>query len=250
MDEKKLKALMKEVAAGKTAPGRAADMLKSVMANVLGYARVYHRRALRCGFPEVILCEGKTPAQVAGISREILKKSDVLLATRATRAMFNQVKKIAPRARYNAPARCVVVDKRKAFKRTGLVMIVTAGTSVIPVAEEAATTADVIGAKVETVYDAGVAGIHRIMGRVERLREARAIVVAAGMDGALASVVGGLVDRPVIAVPTSIGYGASFGGVAALLGMLNSCAANVSVVNINNGFGAGYIAALINRESG
>jgi len=216
----------------------------------LGYARVDHHRALRCGFPEVILCEGKTPAQVAGISREILKKSDILLATRATREIFNRVKRLSTKARYNAPGRCIVIDKRRGFKKSGLVMVVTAGTADIPVAEEARTTAEAMGARVETLYDAGVAGIHRLMGSVDKLREARALVVAAGMEGALASVVGGLVDRPVIAVPTSIGYGASFGGVAALLGMLNSCAANVSLVNIDNGFGAGYMAALINRDAG
>jgi NCAIR mutase (PurE)-related protein len=250
MDEKKLKTLLHDVANGRRSPAGALDALKNMMMSDLGYARVDHHRMMRCGFPEVILCEGKTPAQVAGISREILKRSEVLLATRATREVYNRLKRISKAARYNAPGRCVVIDRRKGFKRAGLVMVVTAGTSDIPVAEEARTTADVMGARVETLYDAGVAGIHRLMGSVERLREARALVVAAGMEGALASVVGGLVDRPVIAVPTSIGYGASFGGVAALLGMLNSCAANVSLVNIDNGFGAGYIAAMINRNAG
>ena len=235
---------------GSRSPAVALDVLKDLMMGDLGYARVDHHRAMRCGFPEVILSEGKTPAQTAGIAREILKKSDVLLATRASREVFERLKRISKAARYNAPGRCVVIDRRKGFKRTGLVMVVTAGTSDIPVAEEARTTAEVMGARVKTLYDAGVAGIHRLMGSVESLREARALVVAAGMEGALASVVGGLVDRPVIAVPTSIGYGASFGGVAALLGMLNSCASNVSLVNIDNGFGAGYIAALINRDAG
>ncbi len=248
MDDKTLQKLLRDVASGKQPVSGALDTLKDLVQTGLGYAQVDHHRAKRCGFPEVIFCEGKTPAQVAGIAREILKTSRVLLATRATRQVYQRVKKMNPRARYHAEARCVVIDRRKAPKKTGLVMVVTAGTSDIPVAEEAAVTAATMGAHVETAYDAGVAGIHRIMGHIDRIREARALVVAAGMEGALASVVGGLVDRPVIAVPTSIGYGASFGGTAALLGMLNSCAANVSVVNINNGFGAGYIAAIINRD--
>ncbi len=248
MDEKKLQKLLRDVAAGRQPVDGALDTLKALVHSGLGYAQVDHHRAARCGFPEVIFCEGKTPAQVAGIAREILKTSPVLLATRASRQVYQRVKKMNSRARYHAQARCVVIDRRKKHEPTGLVMIVTAGTSDIPVAEEAAVTAATMGAHVEKAYDAGVAGIHRIIGHVDRLREARALVVAAGMEGALASVVGGLVDRPVIAVPTSIGYGASFGGTAALLGMLNSCAANVTVVNINNGFGAGYVSALINRE--
>ncbi len=255
MNDKKLKNLLRDVAQGKKPVARAAEMLKEVLesaggpAGHLGYACVDHERRVRCGFPEVILCEGKTAAQVAGIAREILKRSDVLLATRAVSTVAARLKKIDKRAAYNRAGRCVVIDRRKSPKKEGLVAVVTAGTSDIPVAEEAKTTASVMGARVETIYDAGVAGIHRLMNRIDVLKKARALVVAAGMEGALASVVGGLVDKPVIAVPTSTGYGASFGGAAALLGMLNSCAANVSVVNIDNGFGAGYIAALINKGS-
>ncbi len=249
MNAKELEQLLDDVAKGKTKTAAAQKALQKLLEPDLGYARVDHHRSVRCGFPEVIFGEGKTPAQVAGISREILAKSDILLATRATREMYQRVKRISKRAVFHPVARCIVVDKRKSPVKKGLVTIVTAGTSDIPVAEEALVTAGLMGARVETVYDAGVAGIHRIMGSLDKIRDARAIVVAAGMEGALASVVGGLVDKPVIAVPTSIGYGASFGGVAALLGMLNSCASNVSVVNIDNGFGAGYMAALINRGS-
>lgn len=247
MDEKKIKAILRDVAGGKTPVAKAALAIGRIVDPHLQYACVDHHRAKRCGFPEVILCEGKTTAQVGGIARKILRSSDVLLATRAAPAVFQQLKKVSRRAVYNRPGRCVVIDKRKKQESLGLVAVVTAGTADIPAAEEARTTAEVMGARVETIYDVGVAGIHRILSRIDTLREARAVVVAAGMEGALASVVGGLVDRPVIAVPTSIGYGASFGGTAALLAMLNSCAANVCVVNIDNGFSAGYNAALINR---
>ena len=248
MDEKKIKSILRDVASGGTPVAKAAKAIREIVDPDLQYACVDHHRAKRCGFPEVILCEGKTTSQVAGIAREILRTGEVLLATRAEPSVFERLKKVSRRAVYNRPGRCVVIDRRKKKpKPIGLVAAVTAGTADIPVAEEARITAEVMGAHVEAVYDVGVAGIHRILSRIDVLRNARAVVVAAGMEGALASVVGGLVERPVIAVPTCIGYGASFGGLAALLGMLNSCSANVSVVNIDNGFGAGYNAALINR---
>jgi NCAIR mutase (PurE)-related protein len=214
----------------------------------LGYARVDHHRSIRCGFPEVIYCPGKSDDQIEGIAEEILKRGSTLLATRISSEAAGRLCKRWPRAKYNERARTVSMRKGRQRKQTGLVAVVTAGTSDIPVAEEARVTADLMGANVEALYDVGVAGIHRLLEHVTLLKKARALVVVAGMEGALASVVGGLVDRPVIAVPTSVGYGTSLGGIAALLSMLNSCASNVSVVNIDNGFSAGTIASLINRR--
>ena len=217
----------------------------------LPFACVDHDRARRCGFPEVILGQGKTAEQVAAIFAELARRADRVLATRTTAEAYSKVRSRVRRARWNPLARAITWRSAGAAKEAkgghGLVAIVAAGTADLPVAEEARVTAEMMGARVELHADVGVAGIHRLFRVVERLRAARALVVVAGMEGALPSVVGGLVDRPVIAVPTSVGYGASFGGIAALLGMLNSCAAGVSVVNIDNGFGAGYIAATINR---
>lgn len=213
----------------------------------LGYARVDHERQDRCGFSEVIFCPGKSEAQVVGIARSLLARSDRLLATRATPAIFAALQRELPEAHWHEAARAVTVERSPRRAATGLVLVVTAGTSDLAVAEEARVTAELMGAHVEMVVDAGVAGIHRLLADLDRLRRARVIVVVAGMEGALPSVVGGLVARPVIAVPTSIGYGASFGGIAALLGMLNSCAAGVAVVNIDNGFGAAAMASLINH---
>ncbi|MDP6423128.1 MAG: nickel pincer cofactor biosynthesis protein LarB, partial [Planctomycetota bacterium] len=207
-----------------------------------------HRR-LRCGFAEVVYCPGKTPEDAARIAVEILSGSDTLLMTRATTEIVTAVQDSVPDVEYHERARCLTVRRGERAPPCGSVAIVSAGTSDLPVAEEARITAEIMGAAVETSYDVGVAGLHRLLDRVESLRGARAVVVVAGMEGALPSVVGGLVDAPVIAVPTSVGYGASFGGLAALLGMLNSCAAGVSVVNIDNGFGAGYLAALINAPA-
>lgn len=214
----------------------------------LGFARVDHHRALREGFPEVILGMGKTPDQVAAIAAHLIARSDRLLVTRATPDAYAAVLEVVPDARYHELARVITVDRRDACPRPG-VAVLCAGTADLPVAEEAAITAEMIGSGVERIYDVGVAGIHRLLDSLPRFRAARAIVVVAGMEGALPSVVAGLISQPVIAVPTSVGYGASFHGLAALLGMLNSCAAGVSVVNIDNGFGAGYIAAMINRQS-
>ncbi len=211
----------------------------------LGFAKIDHHRGLRCGRSEVVFCEGKTPRQVASIAGAILSKSDVLLGTRATRRHYEAVRTEHPGARYDENARCIVLTKKPPLSE-GSVLVLSAGTSDLPVAAEAKVTAEVFGARVNMITDVGVAGIHRLLRYGEEIRRACVIVVAAGMEGALPSVVGGLTSSPVIAVPTSVGYGASFGGLAPLLTMLNSCAAGVAVVNIDNGFGAGYMAATIN----
>jgi hypothetical protein len=216
----------------------------------LGFATIDTDREKRCGFPEVIFCQGKIPKETAAIAREILKRHKCLLATRADLKTYQALKKAVRDARYHPKARIITVDRRSKsdFRlKPGNIVIITAGTSDIPVAEEARITAEMMGNKVETLYDVGVAGIHRVLDHSQLIRDANVIVVVAGMEGALASVVGGLVDKPVIAVPTSVGYGAHFQGLAPLLTMLNSCAAGVAVVNIDNGFGAGYIASLINK---
>jgi pyridinium-3,5-biscarboxylic acid mononucleotide synthase len=213
----------------------------------LGFARVDTDRKRRCGFPEVIYCEGKTPADVLAISRTILATDPVLLATRASEAHFNAVAAEFPGAKYFTRGRCITVEKEPLPKNTGAVGVLCAGTSDLPVAEEAVVTLEVFGNRVEKIFDVGVAGIHRLIAERERLESCNALVVVAGMEGALPSAVAGLVSKPIIAVPTSVGYGASFGGLAALLGMLNSCGSGVTVVNIDNGFGAAYAAATINR---
>ena len=244
-----LPSLLKQVAAGELTVEQALDRLEQSQDRHLGFARVDHDRNRRCGFPEVVFCPGKTPAQVAQIVEELTRRCDRVLATRADAAVHAEVEKLVPEVRYHAAARAITWEPTEQPRR-GLIAVVAAGTSDIPVAEEARVTADIMGAHTETFYDVGVAGIHRLLAVQNRLQEAHALVVVAGMEGALPSVVGGLVAQPVIAVPTSIGYGASFGGLAALLAMLNSCAAGVSVVNIDNGFGAGYSAALINQSAG
>jgi len=213
----------------------------------LGFAKIDNQRSERRGFPEAIFCEGKTPEQVAQIVQKMNEGESNILATRANDETFEAVKKLVPEAEYHELARLIAVRKEELTPDPDrIILVMTAGTSDIPVAEEAAITAELMGHKVERVFDVGVAGIHRLFAQQEKMVSANVIVVAAGMEGALASVVGGLVSKPVIALPTSIGYGASFGGVAALLGMLNSCAAGVSVVNIDNGFGAGRLAGMIN----
>jgi NCAIR mutase (PurE)-related protein len=211
----------------------------------LGFASLDHHRSLRQGFPEVVLCEGKTVPQVTAIARALIKKRGPFLATRATPAMARAIRRLHRRARYYGDARLVAIHDA-GRKRLGQVLVVTAGTADVPVAEEARVTAEVMGSRVERLYDVGVAGLHRLLGRKDRLFDARVVIVVAGMDGVLPSVVGGLVDCPVIAVPTSRGYGASFSGLAALLTMLNSCAAGIGVMNIDNGFGAGCLAHRIN----
>ncbi len=216
----------------------------------LGFARVDVDRRRRTGFPEVILGQGKTPAEVAQIAHVIMEREPVLLATRISREQFQAVQAEFPLAVFHERARCLTIERESLPKLKSSVAVVAAGTSDLPVAEEAAVTLQLFGNKVERIYDAGVAGLHRLLVETDRLRDCAAIVVVAGMEGALPSVVAGLVDKPVIAVPTSSGYGASFGGLAALLGMLNSCGSGVTVVNIDNGFGAAYAAATINRLLG
>ncbi len=224
----------------------AVESLRLLPYEDIGFAKVDHHRSLRDGFPEVVLGQGKSPEQVAAIASTLATRSGRVLVTRAAPEAFAAVSDAAPDARYHEVARCITIERVELARSPG-VAVLSAGTADIPVAEEAAVTADLMGSAVDRIYDVGVAGIHRLLDHIDRLQAARAIVVVAGMEGALPSVVGGLVGIPVIAVPTSVGYGASFRGLAALLGMLNSCAAGVSVVNIDNGFGAGYLAAVINR---
>jgi NCAIR mutase (PurE)-related protein len=247
MDIDDIKDLLSKVKKGKVSLEEALKHLKDLPYKDIGFARVDSHRALRCGFPEVIFCQGKTPQQVVGIARQIIKGKGDLLATRADKKIYQAVLKEFPEARYHESARAITVKRSTRRPRKGLILVVTAGTSDIPVAEEARVAAELMGNRVEALYDVGVAGIHRLLGHRGLLTQARVIVVVAGMEGALAGVVAGLVNCPVIAVPTSVGYGASFFGIAPLLTMLNTCAAGVSVVNIDNGFGAGYVASLINQ---
>ena len=242
-----LRKLMQLVRRGDVSPDEAVERLRHLPYEELGFAKVDHHRALRVGVPEVIFCPGKTPANLAAIFSKLAARGGNVLATRATPEQFAAVKKKVRGARYRELARAIVLQRDSAKTGKGLVVVVSAGTSDIPVAEEALVTAEIMGNDVQHIYDVGVAGIHRLLAHGDTLSRARVIIVCAGMEGALPSVVGGLVGVPVIAVPTSVGYGASFKGVTALLGMMNSCASNVSVVNIDNGFGAGYVASMINR---
>jgi NCAIR mutase (PurE)-related protein len=244
---KRIRRLLDEVKAGAVGVEEAMARLERLPFEDLGFARIDHHRAMRQGFPEVVLCEGKTVEQVVEISRRIVAAGSTLLATRAESGTGEALLAALQGAEYNKVARTVVVRGEEAEVADGTVLVISAGTSDLPVAEEAVVTAEVMGNRVEKLYDVGVSGIHRLLAHQEKISEASVIVVAAGMEGALASVVGGLVDVPVVAVPTSIGYGASFGGLAALLGILNSCAPGVTVVNIDNGFGAGVAASRINR---
>jgi len=247
LNSESIKKLFEEVRIGKRSPDEAVERLRHLPFEDLGFAKVDHHRAVRAGMPEVIFGQGKTPSQLAQIFARLAKHGGNILATRAEEKQFAAVKKKVRQAEYDEVARVIMLkrDRRKYGK--GRIAVVSAGTSDIPVAEEAVVTAEMMGNDVEHLYDVGVAGIHRLLANRGTLARARVVIVCAGMEGALPSVVGGLVGVPVIAVPTSVGYGASFKGVAALLGMMNSCASNVSVVNIDNGFGAGYVASLINR---
>lgn len=247
MNADSIRELFHAVRKGEVSPDEAVQRLRHLPFEDLGFAKVDHHRALRAGMPEVIFGQGKTPAQTAQIFSRLAKHGGNVLATRADMKQFAAVKKKIPKAEYRELARAIVLQRDPKTYGKGKIAVVSAGTSDIPVAEEAVVTAEIMGNDVEHVYDVGVAGIHRLLASRERLTQARVVIVCAGMEGALPSVVGGLVGVPVIAVPTSVGYGASFKGVAALLGMMNSCASNVSVVNIDNGFGAGYVASLINR---
>jgi pyridinium-3,5-biscarboxylic acid mononucleotide synthase len=242
-----IRKLMQQVRRGEVAPDEAVEQLRHMPFEDLGFAKVDHHRSLRVGMPEVIFGERKTPSQTAGIFARLAKHGGNVLATHADKKQFAAVQKKVRGAEYRELARAIVLQRDPQKYGKGTIAVVSAGTSDISVAEEAVVTAEIMGNKVEHFYDVGVAGIHRLLANREALTKARVVVVCAGMEGALPSVVGGLVGVPVIAVPTSVGYGASFKGLTALLGMLNSCASNVSVVNIDNGFGGGYVASLINR---
>jgi NCAIR mutase (PurE)-related protein len=247
MTEEQIRKTLEDVRSGALSAEEALNRLRSLPFEDLGFANIDHHRSLRQGFPEVVFGQGKTAEQIVQIVDRMNKHEYNILVTRTTVDHFTYVKQVVPEARFHEAARAIVVHKDKMIVGKGTVMVVSAGTSDMPVAEEAVVALNVMGNQVEALYDVGVAGIHRLLDRRERLNQARVVIVVAGMEGALPSVVGGLVRAPVIAVPTSVGYGASFGGIAALLGMLNSCASNVTVVNIDNGYGAAVVASLINR---
>lgn len=247
MDIESLKQLLENVKSGGVSVENALSELKKLPFEDLGFAKVDHHRNIRNGYPEVIYCQGKTVEQIKAIVLKLMEHGSNIMATRAGREVYEAIREVTDDAVYNEVARIVVVKKRETAVSEKIIAVVTAGTSDIPVAEEAAVTAETMGNRVERIYDVGVAGIHRLLANTDALMKANVLVVAAGMEGALASVVGGLVDKPVIAVPTSVGYGANFGGLSALLTMLNSCASGIGVVNIDNGFGAGYLAGMINK---
>lgn len=247
MDREKLRELLENVKAGKTGIDDALRALRSFPYKDLGDAKIDTHRDLRRGFPEVILCKGKTIEQIEKIVEGLSLEADFIMATKADKQAFEAIKKVRGDAVYHETARIVVVGQNRKIKSTKTILVVTAGTSDVPIAEEAVITAEIMGNTVDRVYDIGVAGVHRLFGSREKLFNANVIVVVAGMEGALASIIGGMVDCPVIAVPTSVGYGSSFEGLAALLSMLNCCAPGVVTVNIDNGFGAGYFASFINH---
>lgn len=247
MDREYLMKILNGVAEGETSPEDAADILKDLPFEDLGFANIDHHRKLRTGYPEAVFCQGKKPQQIAEIMKGLADKNANVIGTRATFTDYEAVKAVLPDAEYFEDARIIALLRDKVPHTEGTIAVVTAGTADIPVAEEAAVTAEALGNRVDRIYDVGVAGIHRLFAKLDRIREARVVIVVAGMEGALASVVGGLVESPVIAVPTSIGYGANLGGISALLSMLNSCANGVGIVNIDNGFGAAYLASNINR---
>ncbi len=249
MDRALIEALLNEVREGRMAVGEALDRLKAMPFEDIGFAKLDHHRALRTGMPEVIFAAGKTAEQVAAIFARMAQAGGNVLATRASSEMFEAVHAAESRAEFHETARAITLTQAPTTPGKGTIAVVCAGTSDLPIAEEAVVTARLMGNSVELIADVGVAGIHRLLAQKTSLQSARVLVVCAGMEGALPTVVGGLVNAPVIAVPTSVGYGASFGGVAALLGMLNTCSPNVSVVNIDNGFGAACIASLINHLS-
>jgi pyridinium-3,5-biscarboxylic acid mononucleotide synthase len=250
MNESDVRKFLSAVKAGKFSLDRAVNELRELPFEDLGFAKVDHHRSLRQGFPEVIFGRGKTTAQIVAITRGMLRKksSHNVLITRTDAKTYSAVKKIARTAKFHESCGAITIERSSELHGSGLILVVTAGTSDIPVAEEALVTARIMGNRAEAIYDVGVAGLHRLLEHRSTLTEARVIICVAGMEGALPSVVGGLVAAPVIAVPTSTGYGSSFGGLTALLGMLNSCASNVSVVNIDNGFGAACVASTINRK--
>jgi len=248
MDLNALSQLLEAHKSGRLETAEVVKQIRELQYEDIGFARVDHARAARQGFPEVVFGKGKSRQQIVGIVERLLTKSPNLLVTHTDADTFGEVRNLATDAEWHESAKLIRIIRDRTERGLGRISVVTAGTSDIPVAEEAALTAEAMGNSVDRIWDVGVAGIHRVIGERNLLNQARVVIVAAGMEGALPSVVGGLVGVPVVAVPTSVGYGASFGGVAALLGMLNSCASNVSVVNIDNGFGAGFVASLINRR--
>ena len=247
MNKKEIEKLLNDVKNGETTVDKALDVLKNFPYTDLGFARIDHHREMRTGYPEIIYCAGKSIEQVKEIIRVMSERENNVIGTRANQEMYEAVKSIIPQAVFYPMARIISVQKKKPETPESSIAVITAGTSDMPVAEEAAITAELLGNKVVRIYDAGVAGIHRLVDKLPEIRSCRVVVVIAGMEGALASVVGGLVDKPVIAVPTSVGYGANFGGISALLAMLTSCSTGVTVVNIDNGFGAGFSASMINK---
>ncbi len=249
MNTERLSNLLNEVKSGKTSIESALDVLKGLPYESTGFAMIDHHRSMRKGYAEVIFCEGKTINQIKEIAVKLSAKSSSVLATRANMEVYEAVKSVLPNSVYNESARIILIGEKIKPLTDKKILVITAGTADIPVAEEAAFTAEVIGNNVERLFDAGVAGIHRLFDNIDKINSASVIIAVAGMDGALPSVVGGISPCPVIAVPTSVGYGASFSGVAPLLTMLNSCAPGVVVVNIDNGFGAGYAASMICREN-
>ncbi len=248
MDSGALESILRAFRSGELDERQAAERLKNLHFEDIGFARVDHARASRQGFPEVVFGAGKTRAEIVGIVESLVRRAPNVMVTHTDEGTFGEVRNVITDAEWHERARLIRVRRDLTDRGVGVIAVVTAGTSDIPVAEEAALTAEAMGNRVERLWDVGVAGIHRVLSERSMLQRSRVAIVAAGMEGALPSVVGGLVSVPVVAIPTSIGYGASFGGGAALLGMLNSCASNVTVVNIDNGFGAGFVASLINRK--
>ncbi len=247
MTRKEIENLLKKVKNGKKSVGEALEVLQNFPYTDLGYARLDHHREMRTGYPEIVYCAGKTIEQITGIFKVMSVRENNVIGTRADKEMFEAVKKIIPDAVFYPVARIISIKQKEISSPESKIAVITAGTSDVPVAEEAAVTAELLGNKVLRIYDAGVAGIHRLVDKLPDIRNCRVVIVIAGMEGALASVVGGLVSKPVIAVPTSVGYGANFGGISALLAMLTSCSSGVTVVNIDNGFGAGFSASMINQ---
>ncbi|HCI54763.1 MAG TPA: nickel pincer cofactor biosynthesis protein LarB [Bacteroidales bacterium] len=247
MTIKEIENLLNEVKSGKKSVNEAIEILKYFPYADLGFAKLDLQREIRTGYPEIVYCAGKTIKQVKEIFKVLAEHENNVLGTRASKEMYDAVKDILPQTVYYEEAKIISIKKKEPERQDTPIAVITAGTSDIPVAEEAAVTAELLGNNVVRIYDAGVAGIHRLVDKLPEIKKCRVVIVIAGMEGALASVVGGLVDKPVIAVPTSMGYGANFGGVSALLAMLTSCAAGVTVVNIDNGFGAGFSASMINK---
>ncbi len=247
MTPEEITKMLRRVRRGRLSIEEAVDRLRDLPYEDLGYAKIDHHRTLRQGFPEVIFARGKSPEQVEGIVRRMLRREHNILITRGDKPLFERIRRLDDRAEFHPLSGAIAIRRDKKIRGKGVVLVISAGTSDIPVAEEALVTAETMGNRVQSIFDVGVAGIHRLLGQSRHLRRARVIIAVAGMEGALPSVVAGMVAVPVVAVPTSVGYGASFKGIAGLLGMLNSCASNVAVVNIDNGFGAGYLASVINR---